>query len=1351
MRATFTRLLLTLYVYACVLAPLPGHAALTAISQQPLFIAAKVDPNVMFALSVEWPTAETAAYSDASLTDPLGTQCPGLATDSNASHISYVNSGGGDTSTSVGVCYYEAQTYLGYFDAAKCYAYDTTNHYFYPSGSANSSHQCSGYWSGNLLNWATMTTLDEFRWATTGGARDVDTAASGSTPGTTILKRTFKYRGPNQYTFRIKRLTKANTTVGSTSVPGVQTSKVTPAGSDTTLYFGNQAGNLFIWSSTNNVSGIASDNSVTIPSDASNGGSQKMFNVAGLKVRIKVCDANIGLETNCAAYVDSSQTTPVSTYKPTGLIQSYAASMRFAVASYLYDSSAAHNGGVLRSNMKYVGAVNKTPADGTVANLTAEWSDTTGVFAGNPNPADATASGLTCSAGTGCSGVVNYINGFGYSAGNYMSYDNVSELYYEALRYFVNPANGPTQTYVTAPWNGTGGLDTTEKDGFPAVTSWQDPIQYSCQKNVIVTIGDSNTWCDFNLPGSGLSSSSSCSNHNSYSLANQRGASETWANVATFANTVGGYEGKGSLGTTFGGGPSDSYFISGLAWWAHTNDIRADSGTQDSSQGLQNITSFFIDVQEPGSWGSGGAAQPNQYWLAAKYGGFTFRSAGTPDVKPMSTAAWSTNGTTPSNYMYGGKPLTLINSLSNLFATINGGIGSLGSLGTNSTVVQTGDKIFQGEANTTDWSGHLLAYDLDASGNISTTYVDAASTLAAKSASARVIFSYNDATQSGVPFEYANLSTSEQAYLPTATLVNFIRGDNSNEGTGVGQFRVRTTKYGSATTATAYKLGDIIDSTPAYVGRVQPDGVTARTAMVYVGANDGMLHAFSAGAAGDTTTTSGSSLMQEKFAYVPSNLMPNLPLLAAQGYSHQYYVDGNPKVAEAMIGTTATTVLAGTERAGGRGVFALDVTNPDTIFAGETQTNASKLLIWEFSNAQDADLGYTYSDPQIVKTAAKDANGRNRWAVVLGNGYNSTGTGQASVFVIFLDQPGTSYLKLTTQLSGVSAASPNGMGTPKLISADGSGVATTVYAGDLKGNLWKFDISDPDTTTWGSPVTASSTTPPSTPTNVLPATAPLYTATTTAGVAQPITTAPEVVKFPRGGWMLLFGTGQAFSSADFSDTTLQGFYGIRDDGSNVQFSGRSALQQQQILSSALTHVNPDGSTSYYREITSNLVTYPAKKGWYLDLRDSPSIDPSGERLIFNPNVYLGRVAFTTVTPSASTDTVTCLGGGASWNMELDPYTGAALNHSVFDVNKDQTFSGLDAFTDSTTNSAFFAGGIRSSNGVQAPGVVLVAPYGCGTNNCHEQVQTGANGVNTSRFEGDGASFQRLSWREITNG
>ncbi len=187
--------------------------------------------------------------------------------------------------------------------------------------------------------------------------------------------------------------------------------------------------------------------------------------------------------------------------------------------------------------------------------------------------------------------------------------------------------------------------------------------------------------------------------------------------------------------------------------------------------------------------------------------------------------------------------------------------------------------------------------------------------------------------------------------------------------------------------------------------------------MIYVGANDGMLHGINVGT-GD-----------ESWRFVPTNVStPRLSGLTFQGFTHRYLVDGSPTAADIKLGSEWHTLLVGGLAAGGRGLFALDVTDP----AGFTEANASTIALWEFTSSNDADLGLTYSQPAIIKLNDGSAG------VIVGNGYNNTGTGHAVLFILNA-QTGAVIRKLDTGVG--SGGTPNGLSTPAVIDVDGNGTA----------------------------------------------------------------------------------------------------------------------------------------------------------------------------------------------------------------------------------------------------------------------------------------------------------------------
>ena len=404
---------------------------------------------------------------------------------------------------------------------------------------------------------------------------------------------------------------------------------------------------------------------------------------------------------------------------------------------------------------------------------------------------------------------------------------------------------------------------------------------------------------------------------------------------------------------------------------------------------------------------------------------------------------------------------------------------SASAVAANSTQLNTGTRVFQAMFDPKDWSGRLQSFSVDtgtpatstttaiaSTGALSAAWTSTSSTFLLANAS-RNIYTYNPSITSGpqgVPFTWDTSSTptllnvSQQTYLNALDgtndsrgmlRLNWLRGDDTHEQKySSGIFRNRTNV-----------LGDIIDSDPIYVANLdygyshlpstEGTSYTAfrasssyinRRPMLYVGANDGMLHGFD----GNTTATA----LQEIFAYVPNALFPDLSKLTSPTYSHQYYVDGLSGVGDVYFDSVWHTLLAGTTGAGGRAVFALDVTYPDD-FADSTK--APSKVLWEFTNATNPDLGYTLPQPSVVRI--QDGH----WVVLVANGYNSD-NGHAVLFV--LDAKSGAVLKKIDATGGTSTLNPkNGLSSPLAVDTNNDFSVDTVYAGDLYGNLWKFDLS----------------------------------------------------------------------------------------------------------------------------------------------------------------------------------------------------------------------------------------------------------------------------------------------------
>jgi len=535
-----------------------------------------------------------------------------------------------------------------------------------------------------------------------------------------------------------------------------------------------------------------------------------------------------------------------------------------------------------------------------------------------------------------------------------------------------------------------------------------------------------------------------------------------------------------------------------------------------------------------------------------------------------------------------------------------------------------GQTIYKPDFIRANWSGNLYAFPVSVTGTID--FVDerwdngAADNLDAQNYNTGRFIATMKSDGSKIPFRWASLGSTQQTALGTATLgpkvLDYVRGDRSNESPAGALYRIR-----------ASALGDIVHSRPLFVDN-------ATDPRVYVGANDGMLHAFDA------------KTGNEAFAYVPSMLIPKLPALTVNPYVHTYYVDASPNAREVDI-SGKKTILVGGLGAGGKGLYALDITDPT---AADESAVASKIL-WEITpttinngaSTSYADLGHTYGTPLIVKLS----NGT--WAAIVGNGYNNAGSYQAVLYVINL-ATGVKIAGITATVAGVSAASPNGLSSPAGVDADGDGKVDYVYAGDINGNMWKFDLR-----TIASPVVTK-----------------LYT----TSPAQPITGRPAVSLHVSGGHMINFATGQMFTSADALDaTTVHYVYGIRDNGTTID----PANIVSQTLIAKAWHA---GLFNYnVRVSSSNAVDYGAatpKQGWKLAL-------PAGERVVGDGGlVTYQRYIFASTNPTKPYPEISGVvqPQGDNWLNEVDYTTGGGGSAPVFDLDANLQLGDTDRVRDS---------------------------------------------------------------------
>jgi type IV pilus assembly protein PilY1 len=683
----------------------------------------------------------------------------------------------------------------------------------------------------------------------------------------------------------------------------------------------------------------------------------------------------------------------------------------------------------------------------------------------------------------------------------------------------------------------------------------------------------------------------------------------------------------------------------------------------------------------------------------------------------------------------------------------------------NSSAYQAGTAIYQAKFQSSNWSGNLLSFAAERDGTISARSSWAVGVGDARKEGAapvlkdqhwdmgRRIITANASSGAGVPFRWpANPSSptnreidaSQVAALNAdglgALRLRYLRGDAANEVGCSGdcpRFRKRADG----------PLGDIVNSAPTFVGPPAfgyPNNLEARPyssfvadkrerrSVVYVGANDGMLHAFDAGF-GTTDRGTGAEL----FAFVPSAVFPNLSQLSDRSYSHRYFVDGTPTVADVFFQTANDwrTLLVSGMRAGAKGLFALDVTDPSVF---NSETNAASIVKWEFRG--DADMGHVFGQPLLVKT-----NHGGRWAVIVSNGYESTG-GKAVLYVI--DAEDGSVIKKLDTGSGTN----NGLSAPTAIDTNGDGVVDLVYAGDLNGNLWKFDIGSTSRDSW----------------TIGFAGAPLFQARFPRGssvpaIVQPITSAPDVTRHPRGGYLVAFGTGRYFAVADNLNTEPQSVYAIWDKpaaGTVVRSDVRNDLQRQSIVDERA----PETTGGIAFRLSTHAVGEPAdpklagvgldgqvdrtayfadKRGWFLDL------PTTRERAVADVAFRFGRLIVVSIIPGTTCEDP----DGTSWLMEFDAITGNRLDVLTFDINRDSNLTRGVGTGPAGGDYLVFARGSSSGNNVTGQsldGIVSgQTTVGRGSLTLEDRVFSTSGGAIDKRASGRGqGGTGRAMWREV---
>ncbi len=587
---------------------------------------------------------------------------------------------------------------------------------------------------------------------------------------------------------------------------------------------------------------------------------------------------------------------------------------------------------------------------------------------------------------------------------------------------------------------------------------------------------------------------------------------------------------------------------------------------------------------------------------------------------------WHAAVNSRGEFITASNPDEFAKALSDTLEAIKNETKSAASGGASSAKIEAGTKTLFSEYTSGSWNGNIHAYATNA-----TTGVQDSSVPVWSAESKLPVWSsrkiYVNSSGSSVPFLYGSLSGPQKTALSSADVVDYLRGNRTKEQPG-GTLRTRAGVLPAFVNSQLVYVGP--PNQTAFFGKASFTGASQyesyanskknRTPTIYIAGNNGMLHAFDANTGIETYAflpnfsimhPSESATQKTLKLYTDPKYGLNDPADSDwETYKHRYILDGELTVADVYAGSWKT-ILVGTQGRGGKGVFALDVTDPANIS-----------FLWEKSSADSSALGNNLGKPIIVQVAEGD------WRVVLGNGPNSTGDKAQLITMKVSDG------SITTIDTGVGGN--NGLSGVSLWDSNKDGFFDTAYAGDLKGNLWRFKNIAGGTTT---------------------------TKLFTTRSARPITSAPLVVRNQKtdSTWVYV-GTGQNLNKTDQTNMDVQTWYGLIDSGGVVS-SGD--LKGRQITSSGTAGAR---GARILETGTETEITDAGKKGWYIDLTTS------GERMI-TPNTLLGGALFgTTYTPDGSN---LCSPDGRSSLWAINPFSGARLNQGIFDLGGDGLVNASD--------------------------------------------------------------------------
>lgn len=758
-----------------------------------------------------------------------------------------------------------------------------------------------------------------------------------------------------------------------------------------------------------------------------------------------------------------------------------------------------------------------------------------------------------------------------------------------------------SKLYSLVPGGGTPlreSLDEMGKMYQGTSTKYADPVQYSCQRNYVILSTD-GYW----KPG--------------------------------YYGSIGDADGAAGVTKPSYDANHASNTLADIAYYYYHTDLRPGSCSSpdvctdnvpksgedpdvDDVATYQHMTTFTIGLGVDGT-----LAYQNNYKIS-KTGDYHDIVQGTkawpvpsPGKQETVDDLWHAAVNGRGTYFSAKNPVALENGLRTALLSTQSSNGSGAAAATSNLEPTTNDNsIYIATYRTVQWDGEVKAYTIDLSNGLlsgAPTWSTSALLTASGNSDSRTIYTSSGSTRTlfkvlstagGLTapqlayFDNSNLSqyatwdATQKSAATAELLVNYLRGQNAYEdqdgnaaGNRLYRDRIRV-------------LGDVVHSQPVYVKAPQhnfsdtgyatykSDNQT-RPATLYVAANDGMLHAFNA--------VTG----EERWAYVPPIVLPEMWRLADSGYSsnHHFFLDGPLTISDAYIGGAWKTILIGALGKGGRGYYALDVTDP-----------VDPKPLWTFSASDNSNVGYTYGTPYITKL------GNGTWVAVLTSGYNNIPEGgkyaaaDGKGYVFVLNLANGNVIKTIPTTEG-TVGNPSGLARINIRVADfaTNNTAIAAYGGDLLGNMWRFDLD-------------------------------AGTASKLASVGKPIMAGPEIGEVDTKP-VIFFGTGRYLGASDLTDVSAQSIFAIRDDGTTT-ISDMDQLVQQTVSGTGTT-----------RNVSNNPVDWTTKFGWYINFPNNPP--DQGERVVVEPQLYFGTLIVASVVPTASD----CQPGGYSWLYQLDYRTG----------------------------------------------------------------------------------------------